>query len=73
MLSETFWRTRFGARSRRSSARRIMLDRVPHTVIGVVPDPPSFVERRAGLGAAGVDAATERASATITTTAASRS
>ena len=55
------------------SARPSLLNRVPHTVIGVVP-PIAVVHRsRAGVGAAGVDRGGSRRSATTTTTAASPS
>lgn len=37
MISESYWRRRFGADSR-IAGRTILLDRVPCTIIGVVPD-----------------------------------
>ena len=43
MLSEAFWRSRFGA-DRAIVGRSILLDRTPYTVIGVVPA-PSFLDR----------------------------
>jgi predicted permease len=42
MLSEAFWRSRFGA-DRSIVGRTILLDLAPYTVIGVVPA-PSFLE-----------------------------
>ena len=42
LLSETFWRSRFGA-DPSVVGRSILLDRTPHTVIGIVPA-PSFLE-----------------------------
>ena len=41
ILSETFWRTRFGS-DRSVVGRSLMIDGVPHTIAGVVPA-PSFL------------------------------
>jgi predicted permease len=41
MLGEATWRSRFGA-DPSVVGRAIMLDGEPHTVIGIVPDPPAF-------------------------------
>ena len=42
LLSEAFWRSRFGA-DPSILGRRILLNLTPHTVVGVVPA-PSFLE-----------------------------
>ena len=42
LLSEAFWRSRFGG-DPSIVGRTIMLDRMPHTVVGIVPA-PSFLE-----------------------------
>jgi len=44
MLSEGFFRSRFGG-DLGIIGRTIDLNRVPHEVIGIVPDAPSFIER----------------------------
>jgi putative ABC transport system permease protein len=44
LLSETFFRTRFGG-DPSTIGRTILLNRVPRTVIGVVPDAPVFINR----------------------------
>jgi putative ABC transport system permease protein len=44
LLSESFYRTRFGG-DRSLLGRTILLNRLPHTVIGVVPDAPVFINR----------------------------
>jgi putative ABC transport system permease protein len=44
LLSETFFRSRFGG-DPATIGKTIMLDRVPHTVVGVVPSAPVFINR----------------------------
>jgi hypothetical protein len=44
LLSESFFRTRFGGEPS-SIGKTILLNRVPHTIIGVVPNAPVFIER----------------------------
>jgi predicted permease len=44
LLSDAFFRSHFGGDSSALGAT-ILLNRVPHTIIGVVPDAPVFVER----------------------------
>ena len=56
LLSDAFFQSRFGG-DPSIIGKTITLNRVPHTVIGVVPPVTTFVEPGAGLGAAGVDAA----------------
>ncbi len=44
LLSDAFYRTRFGG-DPSTIGKTIVLDRIPYTVIGVVPDAPVFVNR----------------------------
>jgi predicted permease len=44
LLSEAFFRSRFGA-DPGTIGKTIVLNHVPHTVIGVVPDAPVFIQR----------------------------
>ena len=44
LLSEAFFRSRFGG-DPSTIGKTILLNRVPHTVIGVVPDAPVFIQR----------------------------
>ena len=44
LLSEAFFRSRFGGDSS-TIGKTIQLNRVSHTVIGVVPDAPAFIQR----------------------------
>lgn len=44
LLSDAFFRTRFGG-DPSTIGKTIVLNRVPHTVVGVVPDMPVFIER----------------------------
>jgi predicted permease len=44
LLSDAFFRSRFGGDAK-TIGSTIVLNRVPYTVIGVVPDPPVFINR----------------------------
>lgn len=44
LLSEAFFRSRFGG-DPSAIGKTILLNRVPHTVIGVVPHAPAFIDR----------------------------
>jgi putative ABC transport system permease protein len=44
LVSEAFFRTRFGG-DPSTIGKTIVLNRVPHTIIGVVPDAPVFIQR----------------------------
>ena len=44
LLTEAFFRSRFGGHPA-TIGQTILLNRVPHTVIGVVPDAPVFIDR----------------------------
>jgi putative ABC transport system permease protein len=44
LLSEAFFRSRFGGNPA-TIGKTILLNRIPHTVIGVVPDAPVFIDQ----------------------------